>query len=215
MITFKQYLLEFGDLSNLVTDDIELEKTQYGYEYKFGSYDIYMNYKPMKIRIGEWPNDDMLQILDRYDCYTIGLTHQREYDLTGKGNAFTVYKMLFKVMKKFMDEVKPKGLHFSGFVSEMDLLYNTFYKKYLASTFMKIKEFYLRRDVYETFPPEWKEHIKIAQTGNDLFLIRARKDKINTRLQYLQDKKVPTDINDIMGTAEKPIQPTNSTFGSI
>jgi hypothetical protein len=188
MITFKQYLLEFGDLSTLTTDEIKLEKTLRGYEYKFGDYRVYMNRTSMDIDYGK------IAILNEGECYAIGFKHNNNYYLTKKGNAFTVYNTVFKVIKKFMDEVNPKGLYFSGYTDEMDLLYAKFYKKYLAVTHMKVENFYLRKDVYHTLPDYAKEAVQKAMQSFDDYdserLNKIKSDKKLGRLQHMHNQKV-------------------------
>jgi hypothetical protein len=196
MITFKQYLLEFGDLSNLVTDDIKLDKIARGYECKFyvganpnpeDVYRVYMYDTHMSLNYGD------IEIVKRGDgCFVIGLQFRRNYSLTKKGNSFSVYKMLFKILKKFMDEINPKALYFSGYTDAMDVMYDTFYKKYLAATFMRVESYYLRKDVYETLPENLKVEVQKAINNFDgdyaKRLKRIKANKLSGRQEFIDNK---------------------------
>jgi hypothetical protein len=191
-MSFKQYLLEFGDLSTLKVDNIELTQNQDGYEYYYDGYRVYMHYFEMSFltRIGQIPKK--YTILNKRNCYTIGLTYKNNYDLTRKGNAFTVYQMVFKAMKKFIEQVDPKGLHISGYIPEMDLLYDRLYNKFLSATFMKVdSEYCIKKSFYETLPEEAKQVIQERMNNssykNDLKNIRDNKS--GRRFMYMLKKR--------------------------
>jgi hypothetical protein len=202
MISFKQYLLEFGDINAIMSNDIELEKTEDGYEYNFGKHKIYMMYDEMHVLIGKWPMQDAIKILDKDHCYLIGLTYDNRYAATNAGNEFNVYATVFKAMKKFLEIANPEGIKFSGVSSEMDILYNKFYRKFLSPTFMKIDwENYIKKSVFQTLPEEHKKIIESRMSGRDWE--KDIEDKIKNKNDF-RNRRIAFKKSEIANTEQLP-----------
>lgn len=63
-----------------------------------------------------------------------------------------VYGQLFKVVKKFLQQVNPEALDFVGVNYEQDVMYEMFYKKWLSKAFTRVgNQRYLRNDLYKKY----------------------------------------------------------------
>lgn len=180
-MNFKDYcnIFEFGDVTAIKTDEVELKTTNRGYEYYFtindNTYLVYFYNTTISIPVDKntrqvfdpaardsWKIEkEHIELADRSKCYDVGLKLGQDYNLTKLGIPFTVYSHLFKAFKKFLEVAKPIAMEYFGYERSMDLLYQKFYEKFLSKQFMKIGDrIYLKRRAYYQYNPEMKQLIK-------------------------------------------------------
>ncbi len=145
-----------SDIATADTSTINLEKTTWGpsstgYSYKFlVDEDVYRvslskDQGPLTgLNIGD---DKIL------DIWTVSLGGPLGDRATNKvTGAHTVYKYLLLAIKKLMEIEKVNGFNFYHAEPAMSLVYNRFYKKFLANDFVRVsQENYVRKDVLRDF----------------------------------------------------------------
>lgn len=186
MLKFKEFLafVEMTDVTNDTTDDVTLTK-QYGGTISYNFIIDNENYEVVFSPTSLHDDDDYSRLVDK--GYSITLQGPKGYSPTGKGNGPTIYRQLIKAVRKVVAEEKPEGLSFYGAVPAQDIMYGTFYERFLKSAFTKIdKKNYIRNDLIkqwqETNDPRFR---KIQKSMQELERIdpvgQAKKQKLAQR----------------------------------
>ncbi len=155
------YLVEMGDAVTDSLDDINLQRKSpstatSGWKYQFSfagnSYEVEFDLESIDIEG---------QTVVR-NGITITLLGPGGTTLpTGLGNPTPIYNALIKAVRKMLQVAKPEGLHFSGAVGNQDIVYQSFYKKYLQKMFTRVTfGDYIRNDILQhwqqTNDPKWR-----------------------------------------------------------
>lgn len=175
MNSFKLYV-ELNDAINANTDDITFTPAQGKLSYTFnlaeGSYRV----KFSKYRFTMFGMNE--------DATDITLSGPDGVDLTGFGNGTQVYRQLIRAVKKFVENYNPKILHFHGVERAQDVMYDTFYQKFLKPYYTRLDVYYLSNewlDGLRTSDPETYAEIQRAieadTTGQDVEEMRNNKAK--------------------------------------
>lgn len=185
MFSFKEFLafVEMTDVTSDTTDDITL-KQQGGtivYNFRIDNENYQASFIPQAIH----DDDDYSRLTDT--GYSITLQGPKGYSPTGKGNGPTIYRQLIKAVRKLVAEENPEGLSFYGAYPEQDIMYATFYERFLKSAFTKIdKKNYIRNDLIkqwqETNDPRFRKiQISMQELERDDPIGKAREKKKETR----------------------------------
>lgn len=188
MLDFR-YFLEILDAFAASVDNIELQ--DYGnylqYHFKVDNLDYVVYFARRGID----------RLTD--DAYGISFKGPQGFALTKLGKGPTVYRHLIKAVKKLLESKKPEGLSFTGYGTDQDVIYQSFYEKYLSKLYTKVnKEDYIRNDLLEKWQSTNDPRYQIAMnyidnlTSNSIFI--AKQKRIDQR------KKIQTKQNTLQNT---------------
>jgi len=191
-MSFKQYLLEFGDLNTLSDQGIELRPYNdgnTGIEARFGDgYRVFFQNMAMKVKIG----NEYVTVVSSDKCYDVNFSKNNSFHQTHEGSPFKVYRQMFAVIKKFMQEYKPYGLHISGWTPEMNLLYDKFYRAFLSNNFIRLDTSNLVEKTYfNSLPQETKDKLTAFANQENSYhskYLQAVRDRKQSNREY--DKKI-------------------------
>jgi len=114
-------------------DDVDLQGSpgSYSYTFKIDNENYRVSFDQTNISLND--GSGYKRITDK--AYSIVFSGPNGVSLTGRGKAMTVYKSLIKSVKKLIDVAKPEGLQFYGAQMEQEIMYHSFYDKFLHKAF--------------------------------------------------------------------------------
>ncbi len=180
---FKKWLSlqEMGGITAPI-HDVELTHIPGGWKYSFevNGHDYVAEFYEVPI-IGE--DNDILFTRNGINIFFQGPSGTTKP--TNFGNPISVYTELIKGIRKMLEMVKPEGLHFYGAVASQDIVYQSFYKKYLSKMFTRIsKNDYIRNDILQrwqqTNDPKWQA---VSASMSEITDDREKKQKKNADRQ--------------------------------
>lgn len=105
------------------------------------------------------------------NAYDIAFKGPANFQVTDLKNQFKVYPKILSIIKTFIEKYRPEGLHFYGFINDMDLVYKKFADRFFKDEpgkpsnqiYIRIDEKdWIRKDAYENLDSVTKQDVDKA-----------------------------------------------------
>lgn len=198
---FKQFMRldEIGDIDRDDVGDVRLEPYPYGsgkmYQFRVGREMYRVKFEPRNIVLGG--------ITLTNNSVELTLSGPEGVDPTNLGTPHAIYTQMLRGIKKYLQDYQPEGLYFFGMNGGMDLVYASFFKRFLSDrpgkdprfVFIRLDESkYLRKDVYDNLPPAVKTAADRSLgywKSSEGEYMKDRRDNRQARMGYRRQANIP------------------------
>lgn len=191
MFSFKEFLaiVEMTDVVDDITDNIPLKRSGDSLSYNFSidgqQYVVNFIFHPC------YEYNSYAKLTDT--GFEIQLQGPSGYGLTGSGKGPTIYRHLLKAVKKVIKEENPEGLYFYGAATEQDIMYNSFYERFLKKEYTQVdRKNYIRNDLIkqwqETGDPRFQliqQSMQELQADNPIDKYKKQKEQKRNKVRML------------------------------
>jgi hypothetical protein len=166
---FKAWFNEVIDVENLPTNQISFQRKDNRYTSSFevdgDFFTVEFSKQGPKSIFGEYING-------HYDLVFEG---PNNFSTTGKGSKqYEIYTNVLLIIKKFFETKEVNILSFGAYEPAMALVYNRFFKKYLAQDFIQVdEETYVRKSVLKNVE-KTKDPAQVEPYYKDIFDSRRK-----------------------------------------
>jgi hypothetical protein len=180
------------------TDEIELIPSRRGFDYPFtvGKDNFVAKFTGPRHEYQRLEGEVKMKKVD--NIWKIDLEGPKGYELTGDSdNPNAVYNQLMLASRKMVEQVNPDAIEFSGASADQNVMYDTFYRRYLSKAFTRINNFlYVRNDIVQSWnlAPEAAAGIKSISDAWDARVAEQKGKRREARAMRRAAPKPPAAI---------------------